>query len=78
MTVDCEKGVELFIQVSLTDRNGWICHDDISGFHFDYFVRDIDLRMLLQPSGFGRQNQQASKYSDQHCQTLVQAMLDCI
>ena len=43
MTVDSEKGVELFIQVSLTDRNGWMCHDDISGFHFDYFVRDIDL-----------------------------------
>ena len=43
MTVDSDMGVELFIQVSLTDRNGWLCHDDISGSHFGYFVRDIDL-----------------------------------
>ena len=47
MTVNCKKGVALIIQVLLTDRNGWMCHDDISGFHLNYFVevppRDIGL-----------------------------------
>ena len=47
MTVNCKKGFALIIQVLLTDRNGWMCHDDISGFHLNYFVevppRDIGL-----------------------------------